>query len=618
MYMYFLISLIGVVTASAHLLNSEVHFDNVSIMEQTDKFISVAGNTSTTYQFHLTTNVDAILIPTLAFLEQRAQFPTLDGWDQLQDRVDSVQDELKRDSELIQWLRDLDDLHLPWVTMSDSDTSPVDGGSVLKQMHIKVQLHQPHADEIDVKRFEPVQLTDSLKIVYYYGERHREVLCRCLTAYQQLNVSTAAAVRDWVATPKNYASFKYSGELPADFISRGPVEAFLHPFLSEFSSDEVGDLNFSPMLRALDLIFRYGFNPSAYLEMISEVRSEFDFLGYLIERIESIKRELDIGIQYDTVFKNSADPITEWKYICDTLTGKEAFALYPDPLSNRCLQAMYTAIEESPVKDALIAWFRNDGTVYDEDGDSARVRSTRRVALNALSSHPAMRDLGHSGFSMSWSVAQFRDIYRKGWSYWVRNRLSSLGVGWDFITVTDAIELWHPRCLLYKLQRITEKMVSDKAAWPSVKFTPLNVWAKANEDRDKTNQQIIQIIQQSFRHTLSFDQAVDEWCVPCLEWFISESLEWPSKVHSVNDVWKRAWKTTEYYLSRIITDKFGNSVGFDTVAEAGDVDLVLERVSRNNGKWPSSTLPFESWMDRLSSSQKSYYAKKLKAIKSNL
>lgn len=194
--------------------------------------------------------------------------------------------------------------------------------------------------------------------------------------------------------------------------------------------------NHFTIVNILRKFYKYGTNYLVAINLLAKKLNDLaDFLRMTKGRIKETINQINFGIEFETSLqhKDGLKTIVEEVKCGD-------FSFIQDPLSRVCLVSMLDAIRDTP---GSINWFISDGNMF-----------SKSPILQKLSSHKAVEDCGHSGMSMSWTLTQFKYIFTKGWEYWVLSMLSYNGVGWDYISLEQAVEFGNVECTMYILDKL--------------------------------------------------------------------------------------------------------------------------------------------------------------------
>lgn len=213
----------------------------------------------------------------------------------------------------------------------------------------------------------------------------------------------------------------------------------LRPILKEWKDGFNGKrqyYNFSIIFKLLGLFHRYGVNNIPVIIMLCQDLNELTRMYHFVEeRLTEIISEINSSIKLQNMIDEGED-------IYDILNETLGFEILGDRLSKECMKSMNIAIKQTP---GAIEWLINDGNIF---SDSSMLRK--------ITSHPEVDRLGHTGNSMSWTLAQFKDIYTNGWDEWCLAIILSKGVGWDKINFDKAFDMKNEECSIYHLKKKSE------------------------------------------------------------------------------------------------------------------------------------------------------------------
>jgi len=157
-------------------------------------------------------------------------------------------------------------------------------------------------------------------------------------------------------------------------------------------------------------------------------------LAFTESRITELVTELNNDINMQSQLNNGVKNLND--LVKNIKNGD--FSIFNDRLSQKCMKAMYKAIQN--IEGAEDYFKQSDKLDYDNN------------IIRAISAYPDVDDCGHSGMSMSWTLANFREIYQNGWDTWVFKILLGKGVGWNQIDLETAFKYNNESCCVYHLQ----------------------------------------------------------------------------------------------------------------------------------------------------------------------
>ena len=230
----------------------------------------------------------------------------------------------------------------------------------------------------------------------------------------------------WIGSNRNWIYTSSRKDIPLQFSSH------LCRWEELFSKERI---NYYPIFSLIDEFNGYGVN---HLPILKKVHEALINSVACLKSTERRLEELSLTINTSIFYQDLVDTgISLPKLAGDIKWGD--FSIYDDSLSRRSLESMMKAIENTP---GAAEWFRTDGS-----------KDINSPILRKLSDHPAIEKMGHSGYTMGWTLAQFRDIYQNGWNQWVLGCLISRGVGWDTLTLDQALVNCNEECVLYQLKK---------------------------------------------------------------------------------------------------------------------------------------------------------------------
>jgi hypothetical protein len=194
--------------------------------------------------------------------------------------------------------------------------------------------------------------------------------------------------------------------------------------------------NIFPLYRLLGKFAEFGISYCSIVKLINkkikQLKGNFEFLERrLSELIEIINR----SIVYEYRIRKGE---TIYDLTCEVVNGD--YKIINDGFSQNFMKTMMNAIRDTPGSKE---WFMRDGTI-----------SSKSPILQKLSSHSDVEKCGHTGTSMSWTLAQFRDIYRNGWNVFVTRHLIGRGVGWNQFDFATAFKYENEDCCLYHVKKM--------------------------------------------------------------------------------------------------------------------------------------------------------------------
>jgi hypothetical protein len=200
--------------------------------------------------------------------------------------------------------------------------------------------------------------------------------------------------------------------------------------------------NLFPMYETLGKFAACGVNYSSIMDLINKQIEQFQqSFKYIEERLNDLIKTINRSTSFELRIRNGTT-ITE--IASEVANGDCTF--FEDELSQMCMKSMMKAITETT---GAKEWFISDGNI-----------SSKSPVLSQLSNHSDVQKCGHTGCSMSWTLAQFRNIYTNGWLNYITQHLLSRGVGWDQIDFTKALEYKNEECCLYHAKKMVDVWTS--------------------------------------------------------------------------------------------------------------------------------------------------------------
>ena len=355
----------------------------------------------------------------------RDVYPTLTSWDSFNRLVDSWKFSTTESTNFISVVKEI----LSKNTSLDVHDISEDNELVILSDMVAIEDNDCWAKYYpqDIRPF----LEPLLKVNHVLKEKHIDLICK---AWPLLLLDPAS--KDWII------HIFFTEKMPEWIYASEPKECPINtimPILKQWIDDriETNDVNFRSMFQIFNLFLLYGASYFPVLSLIQEEhKTHLRCLASEENTLQDLIKELKTAIKYqyqiDYGRKLLADLIEQ--------IANGDFGIFTDELSQRCMTTMKNAIDVTP---GAIEWFRTNGKCNSND-----------PMVRSLSSFKEVDNCGHTGSSMSWTFAQFRDIYQLGWNTWVLNVLLGMGVGWDQVSFEAAWELKNEKCITYKLKNM--------------------------------------------------------------------------------------------------------------------------------------------------------------------
>lgn len=339
-----------------------------------------------------------------------------------------------------------------------------------------VEMIEPsHEIEINDSALDPYLST--LKNVDIYGD---EDYCRIAS-------KVYTTIR---ACPSEKEKFMEEGEwVWSNKPSKCPVSS-IRPILEEWNEKYSRcNFNFSPVVKVvrLFLVARSPYVVSLKL-LITKYVGLVRCVSFIKRRINELIDELNNSIVYQSQLDSGEKSLDDLV----TIISNGDFGVFNCEMSRRSMETLAKAIARIPGSEEF---FRIDGNLF-----------SKNPIANELSHSKEIQEMGHSGGSMSWTFAQFKDIYQNGWKTWVYRIFINRGIGWEQTNFDEAYTYKIEECIVYHLEkRVLASGNSDDWSMVSQEHTFKEVLEYA---MDSESDKLLGSLLKLFGHKLTVD---DYW-----------------------------------------------------------------------------------------------------------
>lgn len=610
------------------------------------------------------------------------KYPNLKRCTSLKENIKRIEKKVQTDEKWTKWFQKASEMKVSWMDISVRKESCVNIIDVILQLPKEEEIlfdlsNNPFNDET-------FQFMD-----FYLPPKNLEIIHHFIKAYVELPKQTQKDVYFKIQRLALVHPFwMYMSNIPDNFENSIKYETVLKPLMEKWIGDKesFSGLNLCAMFDILYPILQYGYNIAAlvphFYKHYTDTRKDHDFV---IDEINRDMAEINLAIDIQTRLTTTLNPTKYIDAITKQIKDSGKFHLFTDVSSIKAIEGTYQAIQHAQALNQVIRsnfetflnikttqdllnerknhpdkftdidlvpelwnaiethqsfydsvrnvgrfdvtkWFQEDCSFNGGGEESEGKQRQRELILAMLFAHPKLL----SPHDISWSLSQFRYIFKHGWNVWTQIRLMNMGVGWDIVPFDFAIEFYHPECVLYKLEQVINKWSIDIGwnpqtmhVWPSKKYDAYQVCIRdINYTWSKTNA-VCQFIQTQFASLISLDEAIFLWYPDYLAYVIEtagqEKKGWPIVSMTPSELFvknkEQKDKSSEYLDSRIQI-YFHEALDFEVMATFRKKYLILDRIEKYHGKWPKfCKITQEEFVSKLDELGKTIFERNMDSIK---